>query len=387
MNDGTQTMASRASLGSWEVALVKAFLQFTEMNNQDILPYFSRPGRSINHRVIEEIRSGTHFSDIDPASEEQLRDFRERWFTYSIKIGKQKEIEEHVLKAREAQISAIQIFNNPAISFRAENCIVLSIIAWTYLFHAYFRKIGVDYRYYRYVEGQKAVELTPEGLERYWDLSKCLESEKCRLSTAIKENLKFLITVRNMVSHRLTGNIDLRIASKLQAAALNFNTWLIEEFGGEHRIDSDFGVAIQMSSLSHDHATLLYSSQNVDPKIASSIDDLDRALPDAVFRDTKYAFNILFVEQSCNRANQADKVVQFVRAGTEPAEAIERVIFKERERSKYKPKQVVTEMRKRDFLWFNMAVHTKLWHELDAKNPKNGYGVQLSDGQWYYYES
>ncbi|MBR1295942.1 hypothetical protein [Bradyrhizobium sp. AUGA SZCCT0042] len=177
------------------------------------------------------------------------------------------------------------------------------------------------------------------------------------------------------------------MASKLQAAALNFNSWLASEFGGEYRIDSDFGVAIQMSSFSHDQAKLVYAAQSVDPKIASIIDKLDDRVSERTLGDTKYAFNVLFVEQACNRPGQANKVVEFIRAGTETAGEIERVIFKEREKPKFKPAQIVAEMRKRGFKWFNMATHIVLWRQLDAKNPKNGFGVELADNQWYYYDT
>lgn len=380
-------MAARTSLGDWEVALVKAFIQFTSLNDQEILPYFSRPGRSINHRVIGEIRAGSHFSDIEAATEEQLRVFRERWFSYSVKTGKQREIEEHVLKAREAQIAAIQIFNNPAISFRAEIYIVLTIIAWTYLFHGYFKKIGVDFRYYKTIDGKRVAQRTEDGLECFWELSSCIACDRCTLPAAVKQNLQFLIKIRNAVAHRLTGNIDLRVASKLQACALNFNSWLVEEFGGEYRIDSDFGVAIQMSSFSHDQAKLLYAARNIEPKIASLLDKFHDEVPAATSGDVKFALSVLFVEQSASRAGKADKVVEFVRAGTEAAEEIERVVFKERERPKYKPTQIVSEMRKRGFKWFNIATHTNLWREHDAKNPKKGFGVQLADSQWYYYDT
>jgi hypothetical protein len=380
-------VAPRESLGVWEVALIKAFIHFAAMTDQEILPYFSRPGRSINHRVIGEIRSGSHFRDVEMATEEDLRVFRERWYSYSIKSGKQREIEELVLKARESQIAAIQIFNNPAINFRAETFIVLAVIAWTYLFHAFFKKRAVDYRYYKEANGIRSVDVTKDGLERYWELTSCLDAKQSPLAEPVKENLRYLIEVRNSIAHRFTGNIDIKVASKLQAAALNFNSWLSSEFGGEYRIDSDFGVAIQMSSFSHDQAKLIYAAQSVDPKIASIIDKLDGAVSDEIHADTKYAFNVLFVEQSCNRAGQADKVVEFIRAGTETANEIDRVIFKEREKPKFKPAQIVEEMQKRGFKWFNMATHTRLWRELDAKNPKNGFGVELADSQWYYYDS
>ena len=35
-------------------------------------------------------------------------------------------------------LSAVQIYNNPLIGFKTESFIVLSLIAWTYLLHAYY---------------------------------------------------------------------------------------------------------------------------------------------------------------------------------------------------------------------------------------------------------
>jgi hypothetical protein len=72
-------VASRNSLEKDEVALIKAFIRFTNINDQEILAYFSRPGRSLNHRVIREIRSESHFRDERTATEEELRAFRARW--------------------------------------------------------------------------------------------------------------------------------------------------------------------------------------------------------------------------------------------------------------------------------------------------------------------
>jgi hypothetical protein len=43
-------------------------------------------------------------------------------------------------KAREAMLSAVQIHNNPQIDFKSELFIVTSVIAWTYLLHAYYHE-------------------------------------------------------------------------------------------------------------------------------------------------------------------------------------------------------------------------------------------------------
>jgi len=72
-------VAPRNSLDRREVALIKAFIRFTNISNQEILSYFSRPGRSINHRVISEIKNEIHFRDIEAATEEELRAFQTQW--------------------------------------------------------------------------------------------------------------------------------------------------------------------------------------------------------------------------------------------------------------------------------------------------------------------
>ena len=43
------------TLDNWEVALVKAFQRDTGKNDQDMLAYFTRPNRTINHRLIGKI--------------------------------------------------------------------------------------------------------------------------------------------------------------------------------------------------------------------------------------------------------------------------------------------------------------------------------------------
>ena len=72
------------------------------------------------------------------------------------KVGSIKK--ELAIKAREAMLSAVEIYNNPNVQFKSEIFIVLSIIAWTYLMHAYFKGIGVDYSYY---------EKLPNGSKKY----------------------------------------------------------------------------------------------------------------------------------------------------------------------------------------------------------------------------
>ncbi|HAT8989627.1 TPA: DUF3644 domain-containing protein, partial [Legionella pneumophila] len=43
---------------------------------------------------------------------------------------------ELIKKSQEAALAAIQLYNNPLITFKSESFIVLMNIAWTYLLHA-----------------------------------------------------------------------------------------------------------------------------------------------------------------------------------------------------------------------------------------------------------
>ena len=45
---------------------------------------------------------------------------------------------ELLLKSREAALNAVQSFNNPLTTFKAETFIVLMTIAWMYLLHAHY---------------------------------------------------------------------------------------------------------------------------------------------------------------------------------------------------------------------------------------------------------
>ena len=67
-------MKKAKSLEEWEVSIIKA-MQGNGYSQQDILSYFTRPGRSINIARLYEIKDGESFSQISPASDEKLKEF------------------------------------------------------------------------------------------------------------------------------------------------------------------------------------------------------------------------------------------------------------------------------------------------------------------------
>jgi Protein of unknown function (DUF3644) len=125
-----------------------------------------------------------------------------------------------ILKAREAMLSAVQIYNNPLTSFKTEAFIVLSIIAWTYLLHAYYRSAKVEYRYFIQKGKRKIFARNPDGSVRYWGLHECTSKDVCRtggpcLSRSCPSQLShrrleriafFLFTVNHSVRRRESGD-------------------------------------------------------------------------------------------------------------------------------------------------------------------------------------
>ena len=100
--------------------MVKAMLARDGYNDQDILAYFTRPTRSVNHRVIAEIRNEVKHKALRPASEEQLADFLATWPEVDPDTGLSLRGDELLIKAREAMIAAVHIFNGAGLTFRAE---------------------------------------------------------------------------------------------------------------------------------------------------------------------------------------------------------------------------------------------------------------------------
>ena len=156
---------------------------------------------------------------------------------------------ELVKKARKAMLAAVQLYNNPQVTFKAESFITLAIIGWTYMLHAYYRSIHVDYRYYRVVGKKKVYDKTKYGAYKHWELERCLNDAACPLDFETATNLRFLIGVRHVIEHQMTDKIDEFLSAKLQACAINFDYYICKLFGEKYNLSKELSLAIQFSPL------------------------------------------------------------------------------------------------------------------------------------------
>lgn len=293
---------------------------------------------------------------------------------------------ELVKKAREAMLTGVQIFNNPQIEFKAELFIVTTVIAWTYLLHAFYRKKGIEYRQFRTAGKRRRFLTTKFGAVRRWSLEECLGSADCPLDDIVKKNLLFLIGIRHEVEHQMTTRIDDQLSAKFQAAALNFNTVIKKLFGVKHSLDTEQAFSIQFSGIDEGTAKDLLAQPDLPQHIRSFVVQFESGLSQEEYDDPRFSYRVAFIRKTTSSKTAADRVVQFVPAGTEAATEINKVFLKETEKVKYRPGTIVKQMKAEGFTKFGMTQHTDLWKSRDAKNAKHQFGVQV-EGTWFWYEA
>jgi hypothetical protein len=282
-------------------------------------------------------------------------------------------------------LAAVQIYNNPQIEFKSELFIITAVIAWTYLLHAYFRKSGIEYRQFRQAGTRRRFLRTKFGAIRHWGLEECLASRDCPLDDIVKKNLSFLVGIRHEVEHQMTSRIDDQLSAKFQAAALNFNTTIKTLFGQKHSLDAEQAFSIQFSTFDEGRAKDLMTRTDLPQHIRSFVVQFESQMTQDEYDDPRFSYRVAFIRKTTGSKTAADKVMQFIPAGTEAAAEINRVFLKETEKVKYRPGTIVRQMKAEGYTWFNMQHHTDLWKSLDAKNPKFQWGVWV-EGSWFWYE-
>ncbi len=302
------------------------------------------------------------------------------------KIGSIKN--ELLHKSKESMLSAVQIFNNPNIQFKSESFIVLAVIAWTYLLHAFYRKNKIEYRYFEQGEKRKSFHTTKNGAFKYWELERCLNDGQTPIDNVTANNLRFLIGLRHEIEHQMTTKIDDLLSARFQACCLNYNFYLKKLFPKQNGIEKHLSFSLQFSSLSEKQVDQLIDYEGLPQNISTYIQKFDSNLLDAEFNDSRFSYRVLFVPKTVNRKGQADKVIEFIPADSEIAKGMnkEYVLVKEKEKTKYSPSGIWKKMQAEGYKKFGVHLHTKLWQSENAKDPIKGYGVEVVK-TWYWYDT
>ncbi len=271
-------------------------------------------------------------------------------------------------KSREAMLLAIQIFNNPLVTFRAPGFIVQTVIAFTSVFHAIFERDGIDYWH-------KKTDGTPDfydGDYRYWELNTCINKYYNGVNFPETENLHLMVKLRNKIEHRYLPELDLHVSGYCQAALLNYEKVLCKEFGSYFSLRKNLMLALQISEFSPE---LQKSLRNIHTTqfslVRKYIDDFCAQLPEEIVQSPNFSFRAFLIPKIGNHATSSDVALEFVNYDPQNKADMKKydrqiALIKEKivqvaDQGKHLPKAVINEVKKRTGIEFSQYNHVQAW--------------------------
>jgi hypothetical protein len=331
-----------STLTANEKAVIKALLQ-RGWRNQDIqaLVNTGRPA-TINSGRITSIK---HDDRIKPAGKAEVDEFRFRRAAFDQQTGLDPFTKERLVRAREAMILAVELFNTPRIRFKAGVFAMLANVAWTYLLHEYY-------------EGRDIEIIDERGYSLL--ISQMIERHDCPISAACRKNLEALKKIRDVVEHLTIGPFDKKWLPIFQATCLNFEKYLTEWFGKRLTLGHDLGFALQFAKLSLDEIALLQQYE-VPPHIAALDAGLKENLTPEEADDLEYQFKVVY---TLTGASKSQAHFQFVQPDSAEGAEIQNVLVKFKpadELYPLRPMDVVRAVRKQLDRPFTSDKHQKAW--------------------------
>ncbi|MGN8791795.1 DUF3644 domain-containing protein [Acidaminococcus fermentans] len=305
--------------------------------------------------------------------------------TIALRQGKAKSILE---SSRSCVLTAVETYNRPNNLYRSENYIVLMVIGWTKLFHAYFQaKIGSKYFY----KDKNGRYMKIDGEKRAWDLRECVKQfnkkdPELKLSEAVIKNLYFFIEIRNKIEHSFWcgADLDLYVFGECQALLFNYEKLLVNLFGDSYAIEGCLAFALQFSHSRSENQSIsqkmLLSKEMRDLK--NYIDKYKIELNQEVYDSQEYSIKFLLIPKVSN-TNRKDMAVEFVNWNT--IDAVDRenyqkitaiikdkIVYKSASNiNLLKPSNVIDEVNQKTGASLNMANHTCLWKAFGIRPERN----------------
>ena len=342
------------ALTAEEKPIVKALLG-KGWRNQDIQALINT-GReaTINSGRITETKNDDL---ITTASDDEVEFFKIKKNSYDQKTGLNLYDHERLIRAREAIILAVQVFNSPAMRFKTEVFTMLANVAWTYLLHEHYERKGVK------VVGRDGRSLL---------LSQILERHDCPISKGMTDNLRSLKIIRDDVEHKLLGRGDSKWLGLFQACCLNFDKAMCDLFGAALTLSHDLSFALQFAKLNFDQVTTLNRYE-----IPGAIDAIDARLregmTEAQIADLEFQFRVVYTLDAVTKTRAH---FQFVQPHSAEGKDIRNVLVQHKLADHlypHRPGDVVKKVAERTGKKFTQHNHTQAWRKFEAR-PRNGAG-------------
>jgi len=286
------------------------------------------------------------------------------------------EVERFVVKARQAAMLALDIYNRPATLFKTEGFVVMMIIAWTSLLHAIFERRGTQCFY---TEPDGSPQMV-DGDEKAWELARCIKEFYPGITDGVTKNLEFMIGLRNKIEHRFAPAIDPGVVGCCQAMLLNFDDLLSREFGAYYAIRESLAVPLQtahMRDASAQSALKRFQGEHYED-LKEYVESFYGSLTDEVFQDERFSFRVYLIPKIANHRQSSDAAFEFVKVDRNNPEDMDqlRKIALIRDRhvpvanpGKLRPGAVVREVASRLGKTFNMHTHRQAWSFYKVHKP------------------
>ena len=293
----------------------------------------------------------------------------------SLRQGKAKMILEN---SRDSVLTAVEIYNKPNAKFRIENYIVLMVIGWTKLFHAYFQATIGERYFYKEKNGRYKIV---GGEKKAWELSECVNkyrnmNSSVNIGDAVVANLKFFIELRNRIEHRFWSGseLDVLLFGECQALLYNYENLLIGLFGEDYSINACLAYSLQFSHMrSNEQNTAQRALLSKDMQdIKRYIDKYKTDLPQTIYDSQEYSIKLLQIPKVSN-TNRTDLAVEFVnwnslnetdRENYRKVTTLikDKLIIKSVSNANLlKPSNVVDAVKQKSGIEINLPCHTALW--------------------------
>jgi hypothetical protein len=352
---GELQMALRMKQGALkaeEKKVVKALLN-KGWRNQDIqaLVNIGRDA-TINSARITEVKKNP---GQRAATDDEVEYFQIRKRSFDHQTGLNLFDHERLIRAREAMILAVQIFNSASLRFKTEVFTMLANVAWTYVLHEFYLRKGLG------IVGD-------DGRSRL--LSQMVERHDVPLSEPIKQNLRSLKILRDDVEHKLLGKGDVKWLSLFQACCLNFDRTLCALFGERLTLANDLAFALQFARLNFEQVSTLNRFE-----IPAEIEALDgrlrQGLSEELLDDLEFQFRVIYTLDSSSKSRAH---FEFIRPNSAEGKEIRNVLVQHKladELYPYKPMAVCGLVAERTGQPFTIRNHTQAWCHLKARPKPN----------------
>ena len=307
-------------------------------------------------------------------------------------------VRDHLAKAREACVAAVENYNKPGRTFRTRTYAMLMVVAWTALFHAIFHRRGKKPWYVEDDTGSRIKYKKIDGDPWHWDLAECVRRYYLGNNPPQRANLEFMVRLRNKIEHRDHPELDPALYGECQAMLMNFEELLTSEFGEHHAVSGQLAVALQFSILRPDAQAealrRLQSSSATD--LLDFIRQLRGGLPREVVESSSFSLRVFLVPKLANREESADLAVEFVRydpTRPEEIEGMRRVaaLIKDRQvpvasSGLMKPSEVVGRLAECLPFRVTMHTHTRAWKTYTVRPGSDSERPEKTDSRYCLFD-